>query len=80
MLIVSELSEALEEYRANPNDLQAIHYDMKNKPTGFATELADTVIRAMDIAEYFGIDLEHVIQVKAEYNQTREYRHGGKAV
>lgn len=32
----------------------------------------------MDYCGHKGIDLESVIRMKHEYNQTRPYRHGGK--
>jgi NTP pyrophosphatase (non-canonical NTP hydrolase) len=64
-LIHSEVSEALEAYRKQ---------DEKN----LAEELADIVIRAFDMAEGLGIDIEKEITTKHEYNKTREYRHGGK--
>jgi NTP pyrophosphatase (non-canonical NTP hydrolase) len=65
-LIHSELSEAVEEYRKDGID------------GGFALELADVVIRVLDMCEYLNIDLESYMTKKHAYNQTREYRHGGK--
>lgn len=50
------------------------------KPEGFPSELADVIIRVADLAERLGIDLEHEIQLKYDYNQTREKMHGGKRV
>ena len=50
----------------------------KDKPDGFWVEIADTVIRIMDLAEAYEIDLEAIILEKHHYNQTRPYRHGGK--
>jgi NTP pyrophosphatase (non-canonical NTP hydrolase) len=64
-LIHSEVSEALEAYR---ND------DFAN----LGEELADIVIRVMDMAEGYGYDLEAEIIKKHEHNKTREYRHGNK--
>jgi NTP pyrophosphatase (non-canonical NTP hydrolase) len=48
------------------------------KPEGIPSELADVVIRVFDAASQYGIDLEHEIMLKMEYNATRQHRHGGK--
>lgn len=60
------------------------------KPCGLMTELADIFIRLGDLAEIVSIESEkHHIEVvslgeaihnKMEYNRTRGYRHGGKAL
>jgi len=72
-LIHSELSEALEALRhGNPPD------DKVPQHSGLAAELADVVIRVMDMAEARKIDLGQVIFDKHEYNSTRSHRHGGK--
>lgn len=49
------------------------------KPVGLASELADIQIRLMDMADEIGIDLPGVTLMKHKYNQTRSFRHGGKA-
>ncbi len=49
------------------------------KPVGLDSELADVVIRVMDLAEHLGIDLEMAISEKHSFNATRPRRHGGKA-
>jgi NTP pyrophosphatase (non-canonical NTP hydrolase) len=72
----SELSEAIEELR-DGHEPGEIHFT-REKPEGYPIELADTVIRIMHICGHHGIDLATAIKVKMEYNQTREYRHGGK--
>jgi NTP pyrophosphatase (non-canonical NTP hydrolase) len=80
MLMVSELAEALEEHRNNMK-VTSIYYDSKTgKPEGVPIELADLLIRAFDAAEFYGIDLEAAIEIKTEYNRSRERRHGGKTV
>lgn len=81
----SELSEALEWYRDAKGEktwITTIFKDTEkgNKPEGFPVELADLIMRVTDMAEFFGIDLEAAIRVKMEYNRTRPYRHGGKAL
>lgn len=75
MLMVSELSEALEDYRSGKTEV----YMEGQKPCGLPTELADTVIRILDFCGYYNIDLASVMVEKAAYNETRPYRHGGKA-
>lgn len=74
MLVVSELSEALEAHRKhNPQDKHLP--DLPN----FDVELADAVIRILDIARAYGIDLGRAIVEKMAFNATRPHRHGGKA-
>jgi len=76
----SEVSEAWEEYRIHPDLLNRVYYeDNGRKPLGFPTELADIVIRVLDLAAHLGIPLDNVILEKMMYNRTRPYRHGGKA-
>jgi NTP pyrophosphatase (non-canonical NTP hydrolase) len=74
-LIHSELSEALEEYRRG---LLAPYAVADGKPEGFGIELADAVIRIMDLCGALNIDLEERIDTKHKYNKTRPYRHGNK--
>jgi len=62
----------------NQNKDSNNEYDNTRKPEGEAVELADAVIRIMDYFESKGWDLEHVIELKHDYNKTRSYRHGGK--
>jgi NTP pyrophosphatase (non-canonical NTP hydrolase) len=73
--IHAEVSEAFEDYR---DGVMETWYKENGKPCGFPSEMADIVIRVMDLCEAIGIDLEHEIEVKHAYNKTRAYRHGGK--
>lgn len=50
------------------------------KPEGVPSELADIIIRVLDMCGYYGIDIEAAMLVKARYNETRPYRHGEKAL
>lgn len=79
-LMHSELSEALEFYRGRGIDFFYSEDDkgMDTKPDGFWIELADCMIRIMDLAGAYDVDMEAYIKMKHEYNKTRPYRHGGK--
>lgn len=93
-LVHSELSEALEDYRAGkrPNE---VWYEKNGevsqenvvaqprpdwKPCGIPSELADVCIRIFDMCGRYGIDLEKAIKEKMAYNATRSVRHGGKVI
>ena len=48
------------------------------KPVGVASELADVIIRILDMAEGLNIPVTQALIEKHQYNQTRAYRHGNK--
>ncbi len=82
MLAVSELSEALEDLRIRPNELgiRIDHAGGGGRPEGFVVELADAVIRILDLAEALGLDIEAAMAAKHACNATRPHKHGGKAL
>jgi len=41
-------------------------------------ELADVIIRVLDLCGWLNIDIESHIELKMKYNQLRRYRHGKK--
>lgn len=67
MLITSEAAEALEGFR---------HGDREN----FNEEMADILIRVLDLAGGLGIDMDVEVRLKLEKNRGRGFRHGGKRV
>jgi NTP pyrophosphatase (non-canonical NTP hydrolase) len=81
LLIISEISEALEEFRDH-HGVKETYFKPENpwKPEGIPIELADAVIRILDFAEANGIDLEAAIKLKHEYNLTRPWKHGNKRI
>ena len=50
----------------------------KNIKNTFEDELADVMIRVMDLAAFKGIDLQFHIRQKMQYNKTRQKYHGKK--
>ena len=77
MLVVTEVAEVMEEYR-NGRLMKETYVNKNGKMCGIPSELADIVIRVMDICGYYEIDLEQAIAEKHEYNKSRPYKHGGK--
>ena len=74
-LVSTEVAEAIEAVRH--------HNPLSEHIPGVSAleeELADIVIRVLDLAEFRGYDLGKAIAAKLEYNKGRGYRHGGKAV
>lgn len=75
----SELSEMLEEYRDGRGPTEVYQNpDKPGKEEGIPVELADLIIRALDIAGWLTIDVGAAIARKVEYNVSRGHRHGGK--
>ena len=73
MLIVTELSEAMEAYRiGNPESEKIPGF------TKMEEELADVIIRLLDFAGGMGLDIDGALRAKMAYNECRPYRHGGK--
>jgi len=69
-LIMSELGEAVEGSRKNKQDEHLPQFD------SLTVELADAVIRILDLAEGFDRPIAEAIVAKCEYNMTRPYKHG----
>ena len=75
MLVVSELGEAIEALRKGKRQ------DKDNKTwqkDTFEDELADAIIRLLDLSEKEGIDMNWQIFNKLDFNKKREYKHGKK--
>lgn len=64
-LIHTEVAEATEAIR-------------KGDEANFAEELADTLIRVLDVARGLSYDMDSIVAAKLEKNRNRGHRHGGK--
>ena len=62
-------SESMEDVRGNT---------VLGKPVGLASELADILIRLLDMSDEMDIDLGQATLLKHRFNRTRPHRHGGK--
>jgi NTP pyrophosphatase (non-canonical NTP hydrolase) len=86
MLVTSELGEAMEAHRKgnfanwekfeSNNTLDWQNNFKENIKDTFQDEIADAVIRLLDLSAGLGIDLEKHINEKIKYNVSRPKLHG----
>jgi len=93
-LLHSEVSEILEAYRdhkfadatvpfTNSAELNSMLEERGHKPAkpeGVGAEMADVLIRLLDMAKRWNVDLVAEYERKMKYNWTRPYRHGNRAL
>jgi NTP pyrophosphatase (non-canonical NTP hydrolase) len=75
MLITGELVEMHEAIRSG-HAPEEWWIGVHGKPDGPAIELADALIRILDLAEHYGINLATLAWIKHQYNTSRPYKHG----
>jgi NTP pyrophosphatase (non-canonical NTP hydrolase) len=71
-LIHSEISEGLEGYRKDQRDDHLPEY------SSLEVELADAIIRILDLAGGLDLRVAEALVAKHTYNQSRPFRHGKK--
>ena len=76
----SKYEECKKEMSAGLNTSEEIEKEAFEKyiKNTFEDELADVIIRVLDICGYFNIDIEKNVLAKMEYNKTREKMHSKK--
>lgn len=74
-LIVTEVAEAIECLRDGTHNSIG-----KAGIPNLEEEIADVVIRSMDLASVLGFDLQSSIRAKYLFNQERQFRHGNKTL
>lgn len=74
LLVVCEVAEATEILR-NHTDVGDVSYGKDGKPAGFRFELADIIIRVLDIGAHYDLDLEQAVSKKMAYNRSRPSKH-----
>lgn len=75
--VLESLAGKTDDKRFEGEENFKLNFESKIKDT-FEDELADIMIRVMDLARYKKIDLESHILAKMRYNKTRQYKHGKK--
>lgn len=68
LLIHAEVSECVENLRQIPPSAELTRL--------LSAELADIVIRTLDLSAYLNIDILEAVRAKHEYNKGRPYKHG----
>ena len=86
-LLHSEVSEMFEAFRDHGlDDMTAgetqeyINGIIMPKPEGVGSEAADVLVRLLDTCSRHDINLFAEWRHKVDFNATRSYRHGGKAI
>ena len=69
-LIMSELGEAVEGNRKHAADDHLPQFD------SLTVELADAIIRILDLAGHYSLPLGEALIAKCEYNMSRPHKHG----
>lgn len=64
--------------KGDPNATRWIEAGQVPKPEGVPSELADILVRLLDTASRYKINLAQEFLDKMRYNETRGYKHGGK--
>lgn len=80
LLIVTEIAEAYETVRSGDGPKMVWYSGLngEGKPEGLGSELADIVIRTINVAEALEIDIEARVIEKMAFNKTRPPKHGRK--
>lgn len=73
LLINSEIGEATEALRQMEWETNLSEH--VPTMTAFEEEIADVVIRVMDLCGWLGIDIERCVADKMAFNRTRPYKH-----
>lgn len=76
-MAINQLSTARYQLEIINDEAFKFHFKEDVKDT-FEDELADIMIRVMDLAAYKGVDLEAQIYAKMRYNSLRKHKHGKK--
>lgn len=86
MMVVSELSECLEadrhdkwlsEFHKSIGNPDPVEFELHFKNT-VEDEIADAIIRLLDICDAYNIDIDKRVEQKMRYNETRPEKHGKK--
>lgn len=77
-LIASEVSEMLEAFRAGGSPGEIQYEEDIEKPYGIAIEAADILIRLLEFCHRRGIPITRAVEIKHQYNRSREGSRNGR--
>lgn len=80
LMMHTELSEVVEEYREQDGNINSVHLGINGKPEGVPIEFSDLQIRLFDTCAHRKIDLFSMIITKSLFNLNRPNRHGEKKI
>ncbi len=73
-----EFRQLIGKYTAEDSPISFKEYFEKHIKDSMEDELADSIIRLLDLCAYLDIDIEFHIQQKMAYNELRGFKYGGK--
>lgn len=76
MLAVGELAEAQDELRHGHTTDEVYFCDEKPGPQGFVIEIADAIIRLLQLSARLDLDIDAAVRDKMAFNRQRPWKHG----
>ena len=74
----AEFKQLMKGYSSDDSPLSFVGHFEEYIKDSVEDELADSIIRLLDLCAYLDIDIEFHIEQKMRYNETRGFKYGGK--
>ena len=80
LVVLKPDQKTVGDWIANAHQWLSKAMESETQPADAWYDLGVLIAIIEKMAEHYGIDLDAAIEAKMEYNRTRSYRHGGKAL